>query len=65
MAMPVVGEIAGGVKVRYGGIAELGVKCMALQWVAVCWVYKWCIVESMVGESMAGVYDDQTPLAKN
>jgi hypothetical protein len=43
----------------------LGVKCMVLQCVAVCWVYKWCIVESMVGESMAGVYDDQTPLAKN
>lgn len=64
LAVPTVGEVAGRVKGRYGGVAELGFKCMVLQYVAECWVYKSSVFESMVGESMAGVHD-QTPLAKN
>lgn len=59
-----IGEVAGRVKGQYEGVAEFGVWCMVWQCVAVCWVYKSSVFESMVGESMAGVHD-QTPLAKN
>lgn len=62
--MPTVSEVAERVKSRYGGVAEFGVRCMVLQCVAECLVYKSSVLESMVGESMAGVHD-QTPLAKN